>query len=52
MDTGSYIQSLLVSDSLRKSVLREMARALQLPKGSRGLDAGLLCIIHLYDVLG
>jgi demethylmenaquinone methyltransferase/2-methoxy-6-polyprenyl-1,4-benzoquinol methylase len=40
MDTGSYIQSLLVSDSLRKSILLEMARALQLPKGSQGLDAG------------
>jgi ubiquinone/menaquinone biosynthesis C-methylase UbiE len=40
MDTGSYIQSLLVSNPLRESILREMVKALRLPKGSRGLDAG------------
>ena len=40
MGAGSYIQSLSVFESLRRSVLREMVRILQLPKGSRGLDAG------------
>jgi SAM-dependent methyltransferase len=40
MDTKSYIQSFLVSDPLRKSVLCDMAKALRLPKNSRGLDAG------------
>ena len=40
MDTRSYIQKLLDSNSLRESMLREMIRALQLPHGSRGLDAG------------
>jgi ubiquinone/menaquinone biosynthesis C-methylase UbiE len=40
MDTGAYIQSLLVSNTLRASIIFEMAKVLQLPKGSRGLDAG------------
>ena len=40
MDTESYIRSLLESNSLRESTLQEMVRALQLPEGSRGLDAG------------
>ena len=40
MDTESYIQSLLVSNPLRESTLREMVKALQLPAGSCGLDAG------------
>jgi ubiquinone/menaquinone biosynthesis C-methylase UbiE len=54
MDTDSYIQSLLVSNSLRDSILREMVRALQLPKGSRGLDAGcgigLQCHLLAWEV--
>lgn len=40
MGDDSYIQSLLITNSLRDSTLREMVGALQLPKGSRGLDAG------------
>ena len=54
MDTGSYIQSLLESNSLRESTLREMVRALQLPEGSRGLDAGcgigLQCLLMAEEV--
>ena len=49
MDTESYIQGTLVSNPLRESTLRAMVRALQLPKGSRGLDAG--CAIGLQCVL-
>ena len=49
MDTESYIQSLLVSNPLRESILPEMVRALRLPKGSRGLDAG--CGIGLQCLL-
>ena len=49
MDTESYIQSLLVSNPLRESTLPEMVRALRLPKGSRGLDAG--CGIGLQCLL-
>ena len=55
MDAESYIQSLLVSNPLRESTLRAMIRALQLPKGSRGLDAGcgigLQCLL-LADEVG
>ena len=55
MDIESYIQSLLVSNPLRESTLRAMIRALQLPKGSRGLDAGwgigLQCLL-LADEVG
>ena len=40
MDTGSYIQSLLVTNPLREPTIREMVSALHLPRGSRGLDAG------------
>jgi SAM-dependent methyltransferase len=40
MGDESYIQSLLVSNPLRESALSEMVRALRLPEGSRGLDAG------------
>jgi ubiquinone/menaquinone biosynthesis C-methylase UbiE len=40
MDIDSYIQKLMVSNSLREPTLLAMVRALQLPKGSRGLDAG------------
>jgi len=49
MDTEHYIQSLLVSNPLRESILLEMVRALRLPKGSRGLDAG--CGIGLQSLL-
>ncbi|MFC2032632.1 class I SAM-dependent methyltransferase [Chloroflexota bacterium] len=54
MDTNSYIRSLLISNSLRESTLSEMVRALQLPKGSRGLDAGcgigLQCLLLAEEV--
>lgn len=49
MAAESYIQSLLASDPLRRPVLAEMVRALRLPKGSRGLDAG--CGIGLQCLL-
>ncbi len=49
MDTESYIQSALVSNPLRESTLHAMTKALQLPKGSRGLDAG--CGIGLQSLL-
>jgi len=49
MGDESYIQSLSVSDPLRESTLREMVGALQLPEGSRGLDAG--CGIGLQCLL-
>ena len=54
MDTESYIQSLLVSNPLRESTLHAMIKALQLPKGSRGLDAGcgigLQCLLLAEEV--
>ena len=49
MDIESYIQSLLVSNPLRESTIRAMLKVLQLPKGSRGLDAG--CGIGLQSLL-
>lgn len=49
MDTESYIQSLLVTNPLREPTLRAMTKALHLPKGSRGLDAG--CGIGLQCLL-
>ncbi len=49
MDIESYIQRIMVSNPLRESTLRAMARALQLPRGSRGLDAG--CGIGLQCLL-
>ena len=39
-DTNSYIHGLLVFNPLRESTLREAIRALHLPLGSQGLDAG------------
>ena len=39
-DTDYYIEMLQVSHPLRVRVLRSAIRALQLPSGSRGLDAG------------
>lgn len=54
MDTASYIQSLLLTNHLKEGVLPEMVRALQLPKGSRGLDAGcgigLQCLLLAKEV--
>ena len=54
MDAESYIQSLLVSNPLRESVLRAMIKALQLPEGSQGLDAGcgigLQCLLLAEEV--
>ena len=54
MDADSYIQSLLVSNSLRESTLRAMIKALRLPEGSRGLDAGcgigLQCLLLVKEV--
>jgi ubiquinone/menaquinone biosynthesis C-methylase UbiE len=55
MDDGSYIKALLEFDPLRQSVLREIIKELNLPKGSRGLDAGcgigLQCLL-LADAVG
>jgi demethylmenaquinone methyltransferase/2-methoxy-6-polyprenyl-1,4-benzoquinol methylase len=39
-DTDSYAHKLRLSDFLRGPVIRSAIRALRLPKGSRGLDAG------------
>ena len=54
MDTESYIQSLLMANPLRESTLRAMIKALQLPDGSRGLDAGcgigLQCLLLAEEV--
>jgi ubiquinone/menaquinone biosynthesis C-methylase UbiE len=55
MDDEAYIQSLLVSDPLRESTIRAMIKALHLPAGSCGLDAGcgigLQCLL-LADEVG
>ena len=48
-DTDHYIQRLFVTNPLREPVLRSAIQALQLPVGSRGLDAG--CGIGLQTVL-
>jgi ubiquinone/menaquinone biosynthesis C-methylase UbiE len=48
-DTDRYIQRLLVTNPLREPVLRSAIQTLQLPVGSRGLDAG--CGIGLQTVL-
>jgi len=40
MDIESCIKSSLVFNSLRESTLHAMIKALQLPKGTQGLDAG------------
>lgn len=48
-DTNAYVQSLLLSNPLREPLLREVIQALQLPLGSRGLDAG--CGIGLQALL-
>jgi len=46
---ATYIQRLLVTNPLREPVHRSAIQALQLPVGSRGLDAG--CGIGLQTVL-
>jgi len=40
MDTEAYMQNLLVSHSMREPILQSAVRALELPIGSSGLDAG------------
>ncbi len=54
MSTESYIQSALAFEPLRESTIRAMVRALQLPEGSRGLDAGcgigLQCLLLAEEV--
>ena len=54
MNIESYIQSGLVSEALREPTLREMVKALRLPSGSRGLDAGcgigLQCLLLAEEV--
>jgi len=40
LDTNAYMQNLLVANPLRASTLRAVIRVLQIPSGSRGLDAG------------
>ena len=49
MDTDSYMHSLLVANPLRESTLCAAIETLQLPLGSRGLDAG--CGIGLQCLL-
>jgi len=39
-DVNSYLQSLVVTNPLRAPTLRSVIQALNLPQGSRGLDAG------------
>jgi SAM-dependent methyltransferase len=55
MGDESYIQSLLVSNPLRESIIPDMIKALHLPAGSCGLDAGcgigLPCLL-LADEVG
>jgi SAM-dependent methyltransferase len=48
-NTESYIQRLLASNPLREPLLRTVMRALKLPAGSHGLDAG--CGIGLQTIL-
>jgi demethylmenaquinone methyltransferase/2-methoxy-6-polyprenyl-1,4-benzoquinol methylase len=49
MDTQIYIQRLLEAEPLREPTLRSIVRSLQLPRGSKGLDAG--CGIGLQTLL-
>lgn len=49
IDTRIYIQRLLEAEPLREPVLRSIVRSLQLPAGSKGLDAG--CGIGLQTLL-
>jgi SAM-dependent methyltransferase len=53
--TGAYIQSLMVTNPLVEPAIRAAIRALQLPSGSRGLDAGAgigLQTLLLADAVG
>jgi len=54
MDIESVIQIGIVSNPLRESTLHAMMKALQLPEGSRGLDAGcgigLQCLLLAEEV--
>jgi len=49
MDTDLYIQRLAEANPLREPVLRSVVQSLQLPRGSKGLDAG--CGIGLQTLL-
>ena len=53
-DTDLYMQRLLESNPLREPLLRRIVQSLQLPHGSRGLDAGcgigLQCLLLLEAV--
>ena len=49
MDNESYIRSLLAFNSIKEPVAQAMVRALQLPKGGSGLDAG--CGVGLQSLL-
>jgi demethylmenaquinone methyltransferase/2-methoxy-6-polyprenyl-1,4-benzoquinol methylase len=49
MDTDLYIQRLSEANPLREPVLRSIIQSLQLPRGSKGLDAG--CGIGLQMLL-
>jgi len=49
MDTNSCMHNLLAADPLRESTLRAVVDTLQLPSGSRGVDAG--CGIGLQCML-
>jgi ubiquinone/menaquinone biosynthesis C-methylase UbiE len=54
-DTDAYIQSLMVTNPLIEPVIRSSIQALQLPSGSRGLDAGCgvgLQAVVLADAVG
>jgi ubiquinone/menaquinone biosynthesis C-methylase UbiE len=54
MGSESYIEAMLVTSPLREPILRQMVKALELPKGSRGLDAGcgigLQCLLLAKEV--
>jgi len=54
MNIESYIQIGLVSNPLREPTIRAMIKALQLPEGSKGLDAGcgigLQCLLLAEEV--
>ena len=54
-NTDLYIQRLIESNPLREPLLRNVIQSLQLPQGSRGLDAGcgigLQCLL-LLEALG
>ena len=48
-DTGSYLQSLIVTNPLQEPIMRSAIPALNLPPGSHGLDAG--CGIGLQAIM-